>query len=86
MKTVADWDTLPQAGKGYSVHSWGLHELPAVAGTRRQLQQTRVQSLWWESLPVLVEAGAGTWGGAAGPLLPCLSTMMPRFLGRPYFR
>ena len=41
MKTVADWDTLPQAGKGYSVHSWGLHELPAVAGTRRQLQQTK---------------------------------------------
>ena len=61
-ETVAAWGTLTQAREGYGSHNWGVHELPAAAGTSRQLQQTGACSLWWECLAVPAEAGAGMWG------------------------
>ena len=53
---------LPQAGEGYGSRSWGVHELPVVAETSRQLQQTGVCLLFWEFLPVPGETGTGVWG------------------------
>ena len=51
---------LTQASEGYGGQRWGVHQVPMVAVTCRELQQTG-PSLWWESFPVSAEAGAGMW-------------------------
>ena len=50
---------LTQAREGYSGPTGVCMK---VEETSRELQQTGLHSLWWESLPVPAEAGAGMWG------------------------
>ena len=61
VKAVADWDTYSGHG-GIRQPQLGLCEVPAAAETSKKLQQTGMRSLWWDSLPLPTEAGAGGWG------------------------
>ena len=49
-------------------------KVPVAAETGRKLQQPMVCLLWWESLPVPTEAGAGVWGESPGCRLRPLHT------------
>ena len=49
-----------EASEGCGGQRWGVHQVPVVAVTCRELQQTGT-SLWWESFPMSAEAGAGMW-------------------------
>ena len=60
---------LTQDGGGVWQPQLRFMQVACGDGTSRQLQQTVVCLLWWESLPVPTEAGAGMWG--RGDPAPC---------------